>query len=92
MSDIISRFCDELRQALQHYQPGMEEELTVQLERQMRMEFQGERINVCKRELRGEALRDEIRKRWNGRNADELADELGVHRATVYRAIRYRCK
>lgn len=90
MSDIVTRFCDALREALKHYEPGMEEELAAQLERQLRLEHQGERVCVAKRELRGEALREEIRRRCNGRNIDEVADEMGVHPATVYRAIRYR--
>jgi Mor family transcriptional regulator len=90
VSDIISRFCEELREALKCFEPGMEEELALQLERQMRLEFGGDHVRIKKCEMRGESLRDEIRRRWNGRNADDLAEEMGVHRSTIYRAIRYR--
>lgn len=89
-ADLISRLFDILMESLPTYQGGMEETFAARITEQLRSEFAGDRPRIAKNELRGAALRDEIRRRWNGRNADEIADDLGVHRATIYRAIRWR--
>lgn len=89
-TDLIGRFCELLKESLSTYEGGAEEAFALQIERQLRNEYGGDRVRINKCELRGDALRDEIRRRWNGRNADEIAADMGIHRATVYRALRYR--
>jgi transcriptional regulator of acetoin/glycerol metabolism len=89
-ADLISRLFDILMEALPTYQGGMEESFAARIAEQLRTEFAGDRPRIAKSELRGDALRDEIRRRWNGRNVEEIAEDLGVHRTTIYRALHYR--
>ncbi|MFA7278629.1 MAG: helix-turn-helix domain-containing protein [Sterolibacterium sp.] len=67
-------------------QPGLEAELALQLEKQLRAEFVGERVYVKKPKPSPE----EIVQRLNGQNVKQVARDLGVSRETVYSAIRRR--
>lgn len=50
--------------------------------------WRGERIYLSAREIERAAIRDEVRRRFNGRNAREVARELGIGKTTVYRIIK----
>lgn len=50
--------------------------------------YGGERVYVGKKERERAELRNEVRRRFNGRNVREIARELGVGRATVYRYLK----
>jgi Mor family transcriptional regulator len=50
--------------------------------------WRGERIFVGTKEKERARIRDEVRRRFNGRNARELAREFEIGRATVYRIIK----
>ncbi len=80
--DMIRRFIEMLLEI----QPGMEAELALQLEKQMRAEFKGERVYVKK----PKPAPEEIVQRFDGRNAKAVAKDLGISRETVYRAIKRR--
>ncbi len=80
--DMIRRFIELLLEI----QPGMEADLAMQLEKQLRTEFKGERVYVKKSKPDPE----EIVKKFDGRNVKEVARDLGISRDTVYRAIRQR--
>lgn len=57
----------------------------------LREEFAGERVYVRRRDRpgsRGSTLAAEILRLFNGRNASEVARQLRISRATVYRKIR----
>lgn len=60
-----------------------------QIKRALRDEFAGERVYIKKR---GADAPDTVAKQvlgvFNGRNASEVARELGIGRATVYRKIK----
>lgn len=53
----------------------------------IREEFAGERLYVAKRES-GDSLGARIMELFNGRNATEVARELHIGRATVYRKLK----
>ncbi len=59
-------------------------EITIDLARS----WQGERIYIGVKEIERARIRDEVRRRFNGRNARELARELGIGKTTVYRIIK----
>ena len=75
-----------LIELLLHIQPGMEAELALQIEKQLRAEFVGERVYVKK----PKPAPEEIATKFDGRNIKELTQGLGISRATVYRAIKRR--
>ena len=50
--------------------------------------WRGERVYLGAKELERAKVREEVCSRFNGRNARELARELGIGRATVYRIIK----
>ena len=80
--------CDDLLtrliQRLLELQPSMSEDLAVALEYQLRGEFAGEKASIHKTPLR-KKMEEDIKRRFNGRNALALAHEYGVSRATIYR-------
>ena len=80
--DMIHRLIEMLLEL----QPGLEAELALQLEKQLRAEFVGERVYVKKPKPSPE----EIVQRLNGQNVKQVARDLGVSRETVYSAIRRR--
>lgn len=50
--------------------------------------WKGERVYIGKKEQDRARIINIVRRRFNGRNARELARELGVGRATIYRYIK----
>lgn len=80
--DMIHR----LIELLLELQPGLEADLALQIEKQLRMEFVGERVYVKKPKPNAE----EIAQRFDGGNVKDVARDLGISRDTVYRAIRRR--
>lgn len=45
-------------------------------------------VYIGKRAMKQSRIKDEVRRRFNGRNARELARELEIGRATVYRIVK----
>jgi Mor family transcriptional regulator len=80
--DLIDRMIERLK----HIEPALGEDRAEALERVLREEFAGEVVRVRKRG-RNSDIEQAVRERFNGRNVAELAKELGVHRATVYRVL-----
>jgi Mor family transcriptional regulator len=71
--------------------PGISEAAAEALEHELILEFGGESHYVPKRKLieaKRKELANEARRKFNGRNATEVARELGIGRATVYRLIK----
>ena len=66
--DMIRRFIELLLEI----QPGMEADLAMQLEKQLRTEFKGERVYVKK----PKTVEEEIVKKFDGRNAKEVQRDL----------------
>lgn len=58
-----------------------------ELEAALRKEFGGKEVYVAS-SMSNEALRLEVLRRYNGRNASTLARELKIGRATVYRWLK----
>lgn len=81
--DLLRRMIERLQQI----EPSFSEDFAVQLEQQLRQEFGGEECRIYKR-VPPEELAGRIRRRFNGRNASQVAHELGIHLSTVYRVIR----
>lgn len=79
--DIILRFIALLAEQ----QPGISESFADNLERQLRHEYGGTRVPKRRPDL---SLY--VDKKFNGRNVDKLARDKGVHRSTVYRALKRR--
>lgn len=50
-------------------------------------DWSGDNVYIS-RDAERARMRDEVRRRFNGRNAREIARELGIGRATVYRIIK----
>ena len=50
--------------------------------------WRGERVFIGTLQKERARIRDEVRRRFNGRNAHELSRELAIGRATVYRIIK----
>lgn len=83
--------CDLLRriiETLQTMQPSLTDEIALEIERSLRAEFAGEEVYIPKRQPERDRLRLEVRRKFNGRNATEVARELGIGRATVYRILK----
>lgn len=83
--------CDLLRriiETIQDLQPSLTDEMALEIERSLRAEFAGEQAYIYKRVAERDRLRMEVRRRFNGRNATEVARELGIGRATVYRILK----
>ncbi|NMG56514.1 Mor transcription activator family protein [Aromatoleum aromaticum] len=81
--DILARIIERLQQI----EPTFSESMAVELEHQLRHEFGGEECRIYKRVPPAE-LAERVRKRFNGKNASQVAQELGIHLATVYRVIK----
>ena len=52
-TDLIGRFCGAQRKACPAYEGGAEEAFALQIERQLRNEYGGDRVRINKCELRG---------------------------------------
>lgn len=85
MTDLI----DYMMQRIRHIEPHITDEKALQLERALRLEFGGVVTRTRKR-LSRDNLRDEVMKRFDGRNVKQVASELGVHRSTIYRVLNSR--
>jgi transcriptional regulator of acetoin/glycerol metabolism len=60
-----------------------------EVERQIRDEFASERVYVRRRSAAGaNPLAAEVARLFDGRNATQVARELGISRATVYRLLK----
>lgn len=81
-TDILARMIERLRQI----EPSFTPERAASLESQLRSEFGGETLRIRKRDD-AHCLVQKIMTRFNGRNAGQVAQELGIHRATVYRVL-----
>lgn len=81
--DLLRRMIERLQQI----EPSFTEAVAVQLEQQLRAEFGGEETRIYRRPP-PDLLADAVRARFNGRNAGQVAHELGIHRSTVYRVLR----
>lgn len=79
--DIIKRFIELLAEA----QPSFSEAVALDIERQLRHEYAGERIYIAKR---AGDVRIQIAARFTGNNAGKLAHELHVSRRTIYRTLK----
>lgn len=50
--------------------------------------WHGEQLYISATEIERARIRDEVRRRFNGRNAREIAREMGIGKTTVYRIIK----
>jgi len=50
--------------------------------------WHGSEVYISRRPIEQARIKDEVRRKFNGRNARELARELEIGRATVYRIIK----
>lgn len=79
---------DRLMSKLQDLHPIPEKE-AAELHAALREEFGGERSTIYKRSAAEKAkMVNTALRKLNGHNATEIARELGVSRATVYRYIK----
>lgn len=81
--DLLKRMLDRVMQI----EPSFTEQKAARIEKELRKEFGGEKCRIYKR-IPPEVLAERVRLRFDGRNAGQVAHELGIHRATVYRVIR----
>lgn len=73
--------------------PTLTDDLAAQLEDELRRELAGDRASIRgiiskTAEEERAWLKDEVKRRFNGRNASEVARELKIGRATVYRILK----
>lgn len=83
--------CDLLRriiETIQEMHPSFTDDLAREIESSLRAEFAGETAYIYKHKAERDRLMFEVRQRFNGRNATEIARELGIGRTTVYRIIK----
>lgn len=85
MTDIV----DCLIQRVRHIEPHITDEKALQLEQSLRLEFGGVVMRARKRMGR-DHFRREVMKRFDGKNVNQVAAELGVHRSTIYRVLNSR--
>lgn len=50
--------------------------------------WHGKEVYIGKRDIERALIKDEVRRRFNGRNACELAREFGIGKVTVYRYLK----
>jgi len=81
--DIIRRFIELLALA----QPSFSEEAAYSIEQQLRHEYGGLKYYIPKK---NPGARERLAQQFNGRNAERVAIRNGVHRATIYRAVKNR--
>jgi len=75
-----------VEEALQRLLPSLVASLAAEVERQLQTDLAGTQTYHRKRPK----IDDQIVEKFNGRNANEVARDLGVSRRTVYRAINRR--
>ncbi len=79
--DIVTRIFELLVEAC----PTLSASSAVEIERQIRYEFAGERAYILKRD---DTLSTRIAEKFNGRNIEDISREMKVSRRTVYRALQ----
>jgi Mor family transcriptional regulator len=84
MSDIVTRIVERVQQI----RPELSAADVEHLEFSLRLEFGGEQVYIRARRRANHELTHEIRRRFNGRNARQIARILGVGKTTVYRILR----
>ena len=84
-SDLLEQFVDQLYEAVPDLNPNDRERIEAFAER-MRLEHGGGETYIRKR-VAG-TRRERALALFNGRNTTEVARELGVSRATVYRLLK----
>ncbi len=75
-----------VEEVLRRLLPTLAASLAAEVERQLQVELAGTQTYHRKREPKDE----QIIAKFTGRNAMQVARELGVSRATVYRAVKRR--
>lgn len=84
-ADLLERFVDQLYETVPELAVADRARVEAFVER-LRREFGGGEIYIRKRVT--PARRERALELFNGRNASEVARELGVSRATVYRLLK----
>lgn len=82
--DIIQRLLELVAQE----QPSFTETCALQIEQQIRHEFGGEQVTIAKRAPMLRAAREKVRAEIGVKSVDQLREEHGVSRMTLYRWIR----
>lgn len=85
LNDMHARMCAALRRL--GVSPDVAEMAATELSLSIAQDWRGETVYISA-EWERARRRAEVRKRFNGRNAREVARELGVGRATVYRLLK----
>ena len=81
--DLVDRMLEMLVREVPALKPRAEE-----IAQALRGEFAGEDVYIRRRAGPPAALVVEVLRRFNGRNVTEVARELRISRATVYRMLR----
>lgn len=86
MSDLVSRIIDRLKTM----RPELSDSDAHHIERNIRAEFSGEQVYIRaeRRKRDRQELTAEVRRRFNGRNARQIARVLGIGKTTVYRILQ----
>jgi Mor family transcriptional regulator len=82
--DLVDRVFEYLQAEIPALDPGQLESLKAA----MRAEFRGERVYIRQPQTERQRLVAAVLSRFNGRNASEVARELSIGRATVYRILK----
>ncbi len=88
--DVAHEVAQQIRAANPH---EVSATIAARIETRLRFEMAGDRGYISSlarktRQQRTEATAAEVRRLFNGRNATELARQLGIGRATVYRILK----
>lgn len=81
--DLVDRMVELLVREVPSLKPRAEE-----IDLALRDEFAGIETYIRRRRVPPSTLAAEVMKRFNGRNVTEVARELRISRATVYRVLR----
>lgn len=84
-ADVVGRMLDQLCELMPEFR--QDEAKRLHIEAQLRKEFGGQQVYVASGKSY-EAVRQQVLRRFNGRNASTLAREYGIGRATVYRWLK----
>jgi Mor family transcriptional regulator len=80
--DILRRILDRI----QEMQPSISEEQAVEIEKQIRQEYGGDEGYIQKKSAA--ERRKKIERMFDGRNAEEVQQSMGISRATFYRSLK----
>jgi Mor family transcriptional regulator len=90
----VSEFVDDVQQRIKDalVRLGVSQEVAGMVGAEITLDiahaWHGHDVYIATGKLKRARLRDQIKLKFNGRNARELARELGCGRATVYRVIK----